>query len=82
MNNWISSDKEKPEIIGGHYSNRVLCHTTSGNMEVGYLMNGMWMRDVGGRSFSHCGYEVNFWQPLPEPPKTEQLRDVWDLSIN
>ena len=62
---WISvKDRLPNEIL------RVLIYTTTGRMAIGYYYRGEWEEDARHGTFSHFGYEVKSWMPLPEPPKS------------
>ena len=72
---WIRVEDGLPDIHQvAKYSNRVLCLTNTGKIEVGYLSDGIWARD-NGHYFSGHGYTITHWQPLPSPPKTDKIRN-------
>jgi len=48
---------------------RVLCVTTSGNMQIGFNLHEEMYRDGDCNLFKKKGYTVEFWQTLPKAPK-------------
>jgi len=47
---------------------RVLCITTSGNIQVGFKLHKKMYRDADFSTFEEKGYTVEYWQTLPKAP--------------
>ncbi len=62
---WIDAKQLPPETI------RVICYCEGGHMEVGYVDEYHYCRDIGiahgTDTFDECGYKVIKWMPLPKP---------------
>lgn len=63
---WIGVDKIDKLPENGK---RVLVITSSGLMEVGYLLSGEWERNSTATTFKNAGYQVTYHRLLPPPPQ-------------
>jgi len=65
---WVSvEEKDKLPAQG----KRVLIYTSSGMIDKGYRIGGLWERDCPGQNYDELGYTITHHRPLPTPPNIE-----------
>ncbi len=69
---WINVNDSLPP-----QGERVLVYCSSGLIDKGYRLGGLWERDWAGMTFKEAGYKITHWMPLPEPPQQPLIKQLF-----